>query len=347
MAVSPSRQTSKQGRSIVVTRHQQSDIDQAAADWHTLVLGGEIDWDAFAAWLDAAPDHQPAYDRIASLDAEVANFARAHGMPSDEDDTQEFRVTAGNDDEGPGRRTPYRWWLGGVVAASVCALVFVLPGLSGSPDVKPVLYATADGQRTVELAGSGTVRLDARSQIAIAADGHVKMEHGAAWFELRHNEDRPVEIRSGSFIVRDIGTRFTVSRSAGRLHVAVADGIVDVGFDGSGNNGSPVRLRAGQTLEGDERTGTMEVGTIAPEAVGSWREGRLVYDNAPLTRVADDLSRYLGKPVEVSPAIASLRLSGILLIRNGPDLVDQICAILPVEAVRSDGHIRLVPRARR
>lgn len=326
-----------------MTRHHQSDIDKAAADWHALVLGGEVDWDAFADWLDAAPAHQPAYDRIASLDAEVAAFAREHGMSSDSGETA---FAAGNDDDEVRGRPPYRWWLAGAVAASVFALAFVVPGLTGPSDVKSVLYATADGQKTVELAGSGTVRLDVRSRVAVAADGHVKMEQGAAWFDLRHNENRPVEIRSGSFIVRDIGTRFTVSRSAGRLYVAVADGIVDVGLDG-GNGGSPVRLRAGQTLDGDERTGTMKVGTIAPEAVGSWREGRLVYDNTPLTRVADDLSRYLGKPVEVSPAIASLRLSGILLIRNGPDLVDQICAILPVEAVRSGGRIRLVPRARR
>lgn len=328
-----------------MTRHNQNDIDQAAADWHTLVLGGEVDWEAFAAWLDAGPAHQPAYDRIASLDAEVSAWAREHGMASDVDSAGEATPPAGNDDDGAGRQTSYRWWLSGAVAASVLALVIAQPSITGSSGMAPVLYATADGQKTVALADSGTVRLDARSQIAIAADGHVKMEQGAAYFDLRHNEDRPVEIRSGSFTVRDIGTRFTVSRNAGRLNVAVADGIVDVGFDNGGNGGSPVRLRAGQTLDGDERTGAVKVGTIAPEAVGSWREGRLVYDNAPLTRVADDLSRYIGKPVEVSPTIAGLRLSGILLIRNGPELVDQICAILPVEAVRSDGHIRLVPRA--
>lgn len=316
-----------------MNREQHSDIERDAGDWHARVSGGsEVDWDAFAQWLDAAPGHQPAYDRIALLDSEVTDWAKENGMPEAEDQPMPSPFTATR-----------RWWLGGAVAASLMALVIGVPRLAGPPNDGLVTYATARDQRTINIAGSGKVRLDERSQLALAADGQVRMDHGAAYFDLRHNENRPIQIQSGTFTVRDIGTRFTVTRNQGQLFLAVEQGLVDVSWQDS----SPIHLTAGQSFQGDEKTGAGEVSKIAPDTVGSWRDGQLVYDNAPLTQVAADLSRYMNKTVEVEPAIAHLRLSGILLIRNGPDLVDQISAILPVEARRSGDRIRLVGRSRR
>ncbi|MFT3965159.1 MAG: FecR domain-containing protein [Sphingobium sp.] len=317
-----------------MTRHEENEIDRDAADWHAQILGGDVDWNAFAHWLDAAPAHQPAYDRIALLDAEVSAWVTEHGMPPEiEQVVEEDRHSS----------ITRRWWLGGAIAASLCALVVGVPHLIGPNAEAPVVYATAGEQRTLELGPNGKVRLDRASQLAMLEDGQVRMDHGAAYFDLRHDENKPLEIRSGGFIVRDIGTRFTVTRSQGRLFVAVEEGLVDVSWQSA----SPVRLKAGQTFDGEERTGSGEVGTVEPAAVGSWRDGQLVYDNAPLSLVAADLSRYTGKAVEVDPAIAHLKLSGTLLIRSGSDLVDQVTAILPVEARSSDGHIRLVGRPRR
>ena len=64
-----------------MTREFDTDIEQAAVQWHVQVLAGSADWDAFARWLDEAPDHQPAYDRIAMIDAEVEAHVREFGMP--------------------------------------------------------------------------------------------------------------------------------------------------------------------------------------------------------------------------------------------------------------------------
>ncbi|MGC4252362.1 MAG: FecR domain-containing protein [Sphingobium sp.] len=315
-----------------MTREQEGDIERDAADWHAQVSGGKVDWDAFARWLDEAPTHQPAYDRLALLDAEVSDWIRDHGMP----EVAEEPIAVP-------RTMSRRWWIGGAVAASLLALVIGVPRFAGPSHDAPLVYATADDQRTIELSGSGKIRLDQRSQLALVANGQVRFDHGAAYFDLDHDDNRPIQIQSGEFTVRDIGTRFTVTRDRGRLFVAVEQGLVDISWQDS----SPVHLAAGQTFQGDERTGSGDVGKVEVDAVWSSRNGQLVYDETPLTQVAADLSRYTNKPVEVEPAIAHLKLSGVLIIRNGPDLVDQITAILPVEARRSDDRIRLVSRARR
>lgn len=315
-----------------MTRESDTETERDAADWHAQVLAGTADWAAFACWLDAEPQNQPAYDRLAMLDAEVADWTNAHGMPE---------ADAASDKQPPGMTR--RWWLGGALAASLTGLVIGLPQLLSTQSGLPTIYATGQEQKTIALAGNGNVRLDRNSQIAKGPDGALRMDRGAAYFDVHHDDARPLEIRAGEFVVTDIGTRFTVTRASGRLFVAVEQGLVDISW----RDGRPVRLTAGQTYQGDEGDGSAELGSIEPTSVGSWRDGRLVYDNTPLPTVAADLARYMDGPVEVDPAIANLRLSGILLIRNGTDLVDQISAILPIQAERRDGHVRLVGRPRR
>ncbi|WP_278392980.1 FecR family protein [Sphingobium yanoikuyae] len=319
-----------------MTREFDTDIEQAAVQWHVQVLAGSADWDAFARWLDEAPDHQPAYDRIAMIDAEVEAHVREFGMPELTGDSD-----MGAHDIEPVGRTR-RWWIGGAVAASLTAAILGLPHVLAPVD-QPALYATADSQRTIGLPGGGKVTLDAHSQLTMSSGGKIRMDKGAAYFDVRHENGRALEIQSGAFSVRDIGTRFTVTRGKSQLFVAVEQGIVDVAW----RDQDATRLNAGQAFQGEERTGDAVVSETDPASVASWRQGRLVYDNAPLPLVAADLSRYTGTPVEVDPAIAHLKLSGILLIRNGSDLVDQISTILPIEARRDDRHIRLVGRSGR
>jgi transmembrane sensor len=331
-----------------VTRDQDEISERDAADWHALVLGGDVDWDAFAQWLDADPGNQPAYDRIAMLDAEVVETVRAGprlaAVQEDHDASVDGEGTAQVVDiaEAPRRRAP-RWWIGGALAASLTALAIGLPQLLGGGG-SSMVYATQDASRTIALADDGgRVVLDQYSQVAMGDGGQLSLDKGAAYFDVRHDEKRPLEIRSGRFAVRDIGTRFSMARSPGRLFVAVEEGLVDISWQG----GEPTRLKAGQSFEGEEQGGKVRVSTVDPGSVASWREGRLIYDNTPLTDVATDLSRYMNARIEVDPAVAQLKLSGILLIQNGSDLADQISAILPVDVRRDDQRVRLVARGER
>jgi transmembrane sensor len=330
-----------------VIRDQDENTKLDAADWHALVLGGgDIDWDAFARWLDADPANQPAYDRVAMLDAEIVDCARDQSEPAHAEVIEPDNVIAfAQPAEGPEvpRRATQRWWIGGALAASLTALAIGLPQLLGGAG-SPIVYATQDGRRTVALADDGgRMVLDRHSQVAMGGEGQVSLDKGAAYFDVRHDDDHPLEIRSGQFAVRDIGTRFSMARSEGRLFVAVEEGLVDVSWHGS----EPTRLKAGQSFDGEESSGTARIRSVDPGSVASWREGRLVYDNTPLADVAADLSRYMNAQIEVDPAVAQLKLSGILLIENGSDLADQISAILPVEVRRDDRRVRLVARGKR
>ena len=70
--------------------------------------------------------------------------------------------------------------------------------------------------------------------------------------------------------------------------------------------------------------------------VGGWREGRLTFDNAPLSDVARDLTRQLGRTVRVDPALAARPFSGTIDIRSLRDDPARLGRLLGV-SVRADG----------
>ncbi|MDZ7895667.1 MAG: hypothetical protein U5M50_12350 [Sphingobium sp.] len=100
-------------------------------------------------------------------------------------------------------------------------------------------------------------------------------------------------------------------------------------------------LTAGRQLVVDDRSGTGDLAAVEPGNVGSWRAGRLVYDNVPLSLVAADLSRYGRQQVKVGEAVAGRRFSGVLVVGDGGKLVQDVAQIMGLRASRSDGAVLL------
>jgi transmembrane sensor len=317
------------GREVVdVSLDDHDDMQAQAAQWHARVLVGDVDWDAFAQWLDAHPGHRATYDRLALLEDQFTRWAREHAPP-------EAAASPVLD------RTLWRRM--GIAAGAVAAVVAVVIAVPLVRDIwqPPTTYYSAQaGQRQIELAGGTQVSLDRRTRIAVVSGStqRVAVLEGAAYFDVRHDDGRPLEVEAGDYVIRDIGTRFAVTRRDAQASVAVAQGLVDVSWPGH----SATRLSAGQILDATGRGSLVEIRSIDPTMVAGWRDGRLAYDNAPLSLVAADISRYTAEPVDVDASVANIRLSGVLLVKNGTDLVHQIEAYLPVEAHREAGRVRFV-----
>lgn len=310
--------------------------DAEAAEWHARIESPEMDWEAFGHWLDADPTHRAAYDAVAILDAEIGESreAIAAALPAN-DDSAQLR---------PAPRISRRWWAGGGMAIAASLAVLIMPQMPFS-GAAPVVYRTGPTEiRTVAMKDGSRITVDRNSELALneGASPRIEMKSGSAWFDIRHDPNRTMVIAAGDYEVRDIGTQFDLVRTADHLSVAVAEGRVTVGpRDGHGTT-----VEAGQRIDiasGDDQA------TLRPsnsQSMGSWRDDRLVYDNTPLSLVAADLTRYAGKPVTVDPAIADLRLSGVLTIGDGSRLVGQIEALLPVKAKVEANRI-ILARARR
>ena len=317
----------------------RSAIDTAAA-WHARLDSPDMDWEAFGQWLGADPSHRDAYDSIALLDAEIGGAAPAIAvlLPANDDDAVEDDLAA----TVPAKRaTRWRWAAAGTGSALAAGLAILM--IAPSDEGTAQIYATSRYEtRSVTLADGSRMRIDRGSRVSVrgGASPLIEIAQGAASFAVRHDPSRVLMVRANGYDVRDVGTRFDVVSARGRVAVTVAEGMVSVKPTG-GAQGDATMLHAGQSLNIIPDKQIAVRGRIDPARVADWTDGRLNYDDAPLTMVAADISRYADGPLLVDPSAAGLRFSGVLTIGDGSRLVDQLRAVLPIRARRVGGVVYL------
>lgn len=297
------------------------EIAEAAQLWAIRASDpGFSDWDGFTQWLEESPAHLDAYETaLAQADAAAALLAAAPKPAWQPEPDSGYR---------PPRR---RWFAGAAVAAAVAGVAgWGLIDRGHSPEQ----IATAPGEhRTIELADGSRIILNGNTRIAIDRDKprHVELAQGEALFEVKHDEANPFLVVTGNTRLLDAGTVFNViAEGNGALDVEVAEGAV-IYQPGAGQ----VRLDPGDGLS-RSRTGALPVlRKASPQNVGGWRSGALYYDRAPLDRIAQDLTRNLGRTVEVRGG-GFAPYTGTLMLNGSAE--DVLARAAPLLGVRFTAH---------
>jgi transmembrane sensor len=308
------------GRDMAIDREN---LD-AAAGWHANLEGDAPDYDGFAAWLEAGARHREAYDRVIAFDTLVS------------DNAAELAWVVPANDDAPSSSSRARRWAG--VAAAVALVAgagsMLLPHASDTQ----IAVATHRGEaQTIQLADASRVTLDGNSSIAYPKDHDraITLKSGSAHFAVKHDAAKPFSIAAGGYHIRDLGTEFSVSHSNGHLSISVASGLVDV--DGPGV--SRLTVHPGERV--DITGGTFETSHVDPASVASWREGRLIYNNAPLRLVVADINRYARQPVQIDPGVSNRRFSGVLTIGDGSQLAPTVANLMAIPLRRGDTNDHL------
>lgn len=316
------------------------DIREQALGWFVQLNDAdapESAWLAFQDWLEADDAHRLAYDAVErtwiDLDGAVA---------------QPVVIAVAANDEAPGvRRVAVKAsrgaWLVPAFAAAAALVVAVAawPQLGGLPGVQT--YSTDAEPRTVELSDGSHIYLNRHSDLTVnlkASGRAVTLIDGEAAFDVTHDPARPFIITAGDHDVRVLGTAFNVLNHDGRFSVGVERGVVAVKPSRATTS---VHLIAGQRIDQVGSTPAV-MSRVDPARASSWRQGVLIYRDAPLADVANDLSRYLDKPVTVSSSAQPLHFTGALRVGDEATMLDQLQAFVPVRATRSATDIRLTTR---
>lgn len=293
-------------------------LDEEAVDWAARVADRDFtDWDGFTAWLEADADRSARYDAavvaLADVERTVAQLPAATSAVA-----TPLRKPV------PARLHAARW-LG---AAAAAAVIGAIGGNAWQERAQPYVVETRAGeQRVLALADGSSVILAAGSRLLLdrADQRRATVDAGEALFRVRHDASRPFRVGAGGLTLTDIGTVFDVKRAGALTRVAVAEGAVLVDPDGAA-----LRLDAGETVVADGDR--LVAGRVEVSDVGAWHEGRLAYDGAPLSEVAADLSRQLGRRVRVSPAVAARQFRGTLDVHSLRSDPAALGALLDVRA---------------
>jgi transmembrane sensor len=287
---------------------------------------------AFQAWLDEHDQHAHEYRLLQNLWGAADLLPKARLQALCEPDAAVPLPTP----RSHSRRTFVRY----AVAASLVAMVTaggLYFGLSQQPDYSAEFATVLGERRQVPLPDGSVVDLNSRTRLKVhffSARRQVDLIEGEAMFSVEHDTSRPFVVQTGDGSVTVTGTRFDVRRDPAQTLVAVESGTVKV-KGRADEQANQVTLTAGLGSSIDASGNVTPASTINTAAVTAWRGGKLVFNDAPLSEVVQEVSRYRAKPLRVAEGkAANLRLTSVFKSDDTDALLRALPSILPV-AVRT------------
>lgn len=282
-----------------------------------------LDLQRFEQWRNQSSEHAAAYDAAMTAWSQVGDVAT------------EPRVLAMRRDAlERARRTARRWdrrTLVAVVSFLILAPVVALTWLHlRAPQVQK--FQTAHGeQRVIVLADGSRLSLDALTEVDVSYTKEVRsilLASGRANFEVARDVTRPMNVAAGSRIVTALGTVFTVEREPGQVVVTLVEGKVAV--SSVDTMAKPIEMTPLQQLRmTDDGKVSLREGIDPIEAL-AWREGKLVFDDEPLTAAVARMNNYGAIPMLVDGPARELRISGVFRAGDTAAFVEAIESYFPL-----------------
>jgi transmembrane sensor len=311
-------------------------IREQLVRWLAWLDSGECtreDRSRFEAWLAEDEGRRAEFERARALWDRVGGL-RSESIP---------QMAAARAHAGPSRA-------GMRIAASLAvfgiACLMALLWL-GQPEGDRIAYATVKGERLdVVLPDGSDLQLNTDSAVSIAYTRRsrtIHLERGEALFTVKPGDARPFEVLAAGGEIRDLGTRFSVHREAGRVSVVVVEGAVTVK---TAESAFRLPLSAGERVDYDAAGRLSATGKVDADASTAWSRGRLVFDDVTVAEVARQVARYHDVRLVIDdPALGQLRVSGTFRTDDLDSLIDTLEILLPLAAeTAAPGVIRLRTR---
>ncbi|WP_425928877.1 FecR family protein [Pseudomonas sp. NyZ201] len=307
-----------------------------AAEWFARVQDGSLppgQQAVFEAWLAQDPLHRDEYRMLAELwrASDLLPRARLEALCV----------------EDPVAVLPRRRFIRQALAAGIMAAAVGLGWFTwqdGTLDHYQQLQTGLGERRQVVLPDGSRLEINGRTRLEVrfsAGQRDIRLAQGEVMFSVAHDSGRPFVVDAGNGTVTVTGTRFDVRRDPGQTRVVVEQGSVRV----QGHGESRALLSAGLGSDIDENGNVAAAYKVDPAALTAWRSGKLVFNDASLAQVAEEVSRYRRQPLKVAPKVAKLRLSSTFRVDDTDALLRALPSILPVSVVaHADGSQEIIAK---
>ncbi|MGE7991497.1 FecR family protein [Pseudomonas sp. NPDC089554] len=297
--------------------HEPS-LRSQAHDWLLLLTSGRAtvaDAHALQQWCEQSPAHAEAFESARVLWQQLQPAAQ-----------QAHKVV-------PLRQMRRRAFLGGAIAASA-GLVMLGGGMLDGLGQPAADFHTAVGeQRKVQLAQGVDVELNTQTRISRLGTSGLQLLEG----ELQVKASAPVLVQAGDaqlnaelawFNLRQIGEQICLTCLAGQVQVHW--------------QGRAITLASGRQLRYD-RKAMGEPQAFDATEVMAWREQLLVFHDAPLVQVIDEINRYRpGMLVLLNPSLGRRKVQARFTLAQLPGVVSLIRDAYGVRCTELPGGVVLI-----
>jgi transmembrane sensor len=245
-------------------------LQSEAHDWLILLTSGRAtvaDGQALRAWCDQRPEHARAFAEAKSLWQGLGAASRQMVKP---------------------RHLGRRVFIGGALAASA-ALFMVSRLVPGSFAGLNADYQTRVGeQRSVDLGNGLTLELNTQTRLnhRTLPAGMQDIELLGGEIEVQATAQVSVRVQAGSGWMAAQGARFNVRTTGESTCVTCLEGSVQLDVQGQ-------RLSLIQGRQVSYESGVLSAQqTFDPAVITAWTQQLLVFNDATLTSVIDEINRY-------------------------------------------------------
>ena len=345
-------QSDKENTSDVLEFPDIKSIEMQASRGVVKLDGGNpsaADLQAFKRLINEADEHREAFERSVSCWGD-ANILTQVVLPSED-------IGVLNSDN----TITERGWLNTrYQLASICVGLLAIIAVLLTTNINrsaSLIYTTSVGeQQAIVLPDDSTVLLNTNSQVQVdySADSRrLTLLRGEAHFDVAHDAERPFEVFAAKGLVRAIGTAFTVYLRKVDVEVIVTEGVVEVDSiepvvanvtvldpaaarpSAHSDNAvavqtglaSAIKVQAGNSLTYDQQLMEKVRVTVAHEIERqlSWRRGMLAFDDEPLEKVIEEISRYTELKIVIPERKArELKVGGLFKIGDTKALFDAL-----------------------
>ena len=166
--------------------------------------------------------------------------------------------------------------------------------------VNSTIYAPLGARVAFNLPDGTTGMLNSDSRLSYSLpfinNRYVELE-GEAWFDVKHDEDHPLEISTTNSTVKVLGTSFNISAYATENYVDV---ILQEGKVEFQNNKGDEKVSMLPSERLVFQNGTISKSFTDPEKYSAWTEGKLVFRGDPMAEVARRIERWYNVKVELA-----------------------------------------------
>ena len=328
-----------------------ADQDSANADFLDSVEGtwaaagdAATRWDTAAAWKAVHERMQDTAD--APAPSKRPMLRGLYGPP------RRPAATAAS-----GTLGPRQWAIAATVAAVALGgslgLGFWVGGRTAKPRVAVQELITQKGERVeIRLSDGTRVTLAPESRLRVSPHPGQPVREvdlvGEAYFDVASDAEHPFVISAGSTVTRVLGTEFGVRAypSDSTVQVAVADG--RVAFRASDtSDADAVVLRPGELGRFEVGSDRITRQSVNLDAYLGWQQGRLAFDDTPLSQVAAHLERWYGIPVRIGDqSLRSRRVTASFRDQPVDEVIAVVAATLGLEYTRIGQVYTFLPKDR-
>lgn len=167
------------------------------------------------------------------------------------------------------------------------------------------LFAAFGTRSALKLSDGTSVWLNSGSSIKypdrFLGNNRTVCLNGEAYFEVESDPKKPFIVETSSLRVKATGTKFNVSGYASleETEVTLVSGKVEVSMNGDKENKNCSRLDINQHFSFNKATGTTSIINEDTYKYISWKDGKLIFRNEPLSNVIKKIGQVFNIDTEI------------------------------------------------